>query len=367
MLHFMEMYFALDDIKEIQIDHTTRCNLACPQCARTDSEWFKDPRYRNVDLNLNDYKIILEPFSNKSVRVFHCGNYGDALASPTFDETFDYTLSVSSGQIAIATNGSLRSPAWWRDLAHRGGRRLRVIFSIDGLEDTNHIYRKGSIWKKIMENAKAFIEHGGHARWDFIEFEHNYHQIEQARELAQAMGFKIFNAKYTARFASQGLKIQEVAGGSTIADRKDNVNQKDYSEVQQSFGSFDEYVRKTPISCKSVRDKRLFIDMFMRLWPCCWFGAPLYFKKETQQTKDFKYLIDLYGPDFNNLRKHGWQILDHEFFRSYLKNSWDSPDQKFRRIYTCGRTCGQKFEFSSGYGKNKNPIQLKGDLNVSTK
>jgi len=45
-------------------------------------------------------------------------------------------------------------------------------------------------------------------------------------------------------------------------------------------------------------------------------------------------------------------VLDHEFFQTYLERSWNSPDDKYKRIYTCGRTCGNKFQFSSGFGKN---------------
>ena len=57
----------------------------------------------------------------------------------------------------------------------------KVIFAIDGLEDTNHLYRVNTNFNKIMENAKAFINAGGIARWDFIAFAHNEHQIEEAK------------------------------------------------------------------------------------------------------------------------------------------------------------------------------------------
>ena len=44
--------------------------------------------------------------------------------------------------------------------------------------------------------------------------------------------------------------------------------------------------------------------------------------------------------------------------KTYLDNSWNAQTDKFKRIYTCGRTCGEKFEFSSGHGKNKNDKEL---------
>lgn len=347
------MYLKLEDIQEVQIDHTSRCNLQCPQCARTTDNWSQLPHNQNLDLTLEDYKILLSPFEENRIRVFHCGNYGDALTSPTFDETFNFTLSKNPKRIDIATNGSMRSPEWWKDLAQRGGNKLKVIFSVDGLEDTNGIYRIGSSFDKIMANAEAFIKAGGHARWDYIEFKHNYHQIDEAQKRATDLGFKEFNVKYTARFADQNA-TSVTARKQEIKDTETNVNQKDRKEVVKEYGSFDEYVDKTKISCKSQKNKSVFVDMNMRLWPCCWFGAPMYFNKVTEQTKSFDHFLEIFGKNFNNLREHGWEILNHDFYSAYLKETWDSPNEKAKRIFTCGRTCGEKFEFSSGYGKNRN-------------
>ncbi len=353
------MYMSLGDICEVQIDHTGRCNLQCPQCARTSNNWSQLPENKGLDLSVDDYKIILEPFEENKLKIFHCGNYGDALASPTFDETFDYSLSKNPRQIVIVTNGSLRSPSWWSELARKGQQKLKVAFSIDGLSDTNAIYRIGSNYEKIMKNVKAFIDAGGRARWDFIEFKHNYHQIEEARKIASAMGFEEFNIKYTARFASQGTTFVNKKNQERVEDLKTNKNQQDHKQIVRTYGSFDEYVEKTNISCKSMKNKNVFIDMHMRLWPCCWFGAPMYFQKVSEQTKSFDHFLNLYGKDFNNLRVHGWKVLEHEFYQTHLESSWNSPTDKYKRIYTCGRTCGDKFEFSSGYGQNRNVKTIK--------
>lgn len=353
------MYLRLEDIIEVQIDHTSRCNLQCPQCARTTDDWSQQPENKGLDLTVDDYKIILEPFEEEKIKIFHCGNYGDALASPTFDETFDYSLSKNPKQILIATNGSLRNADWWRELAIKGGRKVKVIFAIDGLEDTNAIYRIGSRYDKIMENCKAFIDAGGRARWDFIEFRHNYHQIDEAEIIAKDLGFEEFNVKYTARFASEGNKSVQTKKKTLVQDTSDNENQKDRQDIERSYGSFEDYVNKTKITCKTQKNRSVFIDMHMRLWPCCWFGAPKYFRKVSPQTKSFDHFLKIFGDDFNDLRKHGWRLLDHEFYSAYLENTWENPSEKFQRIFTCGRTCGEKFEFSSGYGKNKNikPLQ----------
>lgn len=350
------MFLRLNEIETIQLDHTSRCNLMCPQCARTHGSENNDKLNPHMpvgqDLQLDDYVTMLEPFEENKLTIYHCGNFGDALASPTFDETMDYCIQKNVKIFKIATNASLRTPDWWRDLAARTKGRIRVNFSIDGLEDTNHLYRVGSNWDKIMANAEAYIKGGGIANWYFIEFKHNYHQIEQARELAKKMGFAKFNVKYTSRFAETQTTQVKTKKGTVVEDIKDNQNQKDMEEIKKKFKSFGSYVDTTPIVCKYLREKTVFIDMMAKLWPCTWMGAPLYFEPENVQTKSFKNVVDLYGEDFNDMRKHGWDVLNHEYYTKYLEKSWNDPDDTFKRIYTCGRTCGNKFEFSSGYGKN---------------
>ncbi len=347
-------------IHTLQLDHTSRCNLMCPQCARVWEEGKSlNPAMPIADLTIDDYKILLEPFEDNKVEIFHCGNFGDVIASPTFDETYDYSVQRAR-KVKIATNGSARKPEWWRDLAQKGGHKNLVIFAFDGLEDTNHIYRVGANWKKAIENAKAYIDAGGRAEWNFIEFEHNYHQIDEARKIAEDMGFARFAVKYTARFAEQEATKVVTKKGTEVKDRvKTNQNQKAMQEIKKSHSSFKEYTTKTVIECKFKQTNSFFVDMKMRAWPCCWFGAPKYFAHKNPQTDDFNHFFNLYGEDFNDMRKHGWDVLKHEFFAEYLERSWNNPDDKYKRIYTCGRTCGKEFQFSSGFGANFNPTDFK--------
>ena len=85
-----------------------------------------------------------------------------------------------------------------------------VVFSIDGLEDTNHLYRRNVQWHKVMENAKSFIDAGGLARWRMIVFEHNAHQLKDAEQLSKAMGFGKFDINGGYTFSA----IDSVVGGS---------------------------------------------------------------------------------------------------------------------------------------------------------
>ena len=118
------------------------------------------------------------------VYALFCGNHGDPMMHPNPME-----LVCQFKQVTIDTNGSMGALKTYRQLAENG---VDIWFSIDGLEDTNHIYRQDVVWDNIMERVDAFISAGGRATWKFIVFRHNMHQIDQARELSVELGFENF-------------------------------------------------------------------------------------------------------------------------------------------------------------------------------
>ena len=48
--------------------------------------------------------------------------------------------------LSMNTNAGAKSAEWWTELAGVIGRKGAVIFSVDGLKDTNHLYRINSNW-----------------------------------------------------------------------------------------------------------------------------------------------------------------------------------------------------------------------------
>jgi len=44
-------------IKKLMLDHTSRCNLMCPQCGRVSKDQKVNPGMPITDLTLQDYKI----------------------------------------------------------------------------------------------------------------------------------------------------------------------------------------------------------------------------------------------------------------------------------------------------------------------
>ena len=182
----------------IQIESTTRCNCRCPGCARTRiMANFKagksDIMYDITDMTIEDFKHLVRP-ENKIHRLTFSLNLGDPIYSGVLLEQLAYLNTLKQRPwINIHTNGSGRSKDWWYNLGSILKGRDRVEFAIDGLEDTNHIYRVNAKWDTIIEGLKtlkeSLCEHGSDAEVDIrhIIFEHNYHQTLDMCKLAQEL------------------------------------------------------------------------------------------------------------------------------------------------------------------------------------
>lgn len=359
-------FLALSDIKNLQLDHTTSCNLMCPQCSRVVGGK-RNPSLPHADLTVSDYERLLSQLTTPLETILFCGNYGDAAASSTFLECLQFLKKNTAAKITIMTNGSLRSSEWWASLARTlDGQRDKVCWSIDGLEDTNPIYRINSRFDKIMENAKAFIAAGGRARWDYIAFQHNEHQIEKAQTLATAMGFYMFSLKRTSRFINdQNFRANaSYTKTDTSLDIPQNealvsAAHKNFETVVNAHSTWANYVNETPITCKFKNSQTLFIDFEMQVWPCTWLAAPLYFNAaDNSQKSQLLKVLETFPTGFQSLRHHSLSdILNSEWFKHLLVASWEKnhPD----RLTTCGRTCGERYDYSASTKNNRDFISLK--------
>ena len=217
------------DIKVLHLEPTDVCQAACPLCARETDKNFRKDRQHHLDM----YKLMQAFDADKIAKLdkmFMCGNYGDPAAGK-------YTLNIyrefrklnKKIVLGMNTNGGLQNALWWNEL----GRIFHqpqdyVVFSIDGLEGTNHVYRKNVTWLRIMQNAQSFIQAGGSAHWDMLVYRHNQHQVDECKQLAQSMGFKWFRAKVSKRGFTNKLE-QPIGWGipsmvSTTIDCHANLN-----------------------------------------------------------------------------------------------------------------------------------------------
>jgi len=182
----------LDSINALHLELTNACNAGCPQCGR-----YIDGSPRNIhttSISLEDFKQWFDAaFLQKITNVLLCGNQGDPILCKDLIPIVRYISECSPNVVInIATNGGVRNAAFWSELGSVLPNNSTVIFGIDGLQDTNHLYRRNVDWHRLMTNVSAFIAAGGRAKWQFILFKHNEHQVDVAKQLASDLGFADF-------------------------------------------------------------------------------------------------------------------------------------------------------------------------------
>lgn len=180
------------DIKWLHVESSTRCNAWCPACPRNQNGKDLNPLLTELDLSTNRYRETLDSLPTLEGIQF-CGNYGDPVIAQNFMELIKASVGKTK-KIQIHTNGSLRNTSWWKTLATALAKfeSHDVWFGIDGVAGTHEIYRQGTSFEKIINNAKAFIDNGGIATWQFIPFKHNEAEIKKCIKLSQELGFKKF-------------------------------------------------------------------------------------------------------------------------------------------------------------------------------
>ena len=149
-------------INNIHVEVTDRCNAECPVCPRSMSGGETFPYTRDKELSLEYFKLIGKEFLSKINNWNFCGVKGDPASAQDLFEILDYILHCNpETRILIRTNGGARNEKFWSKIGNLFvGKDCDVVWSIDGWEDTNHIYRKNVKWNKLFNNLNAYIKTG---------------------------------------------------------------------------------------------------------------------------------------------------------------------------------------------------------------
>jgi MoaA/NifB/PqqE/SkfB family radical SAM enzyme len=345
-----------EDVQWIQIEPTSHCNAKCPHCPRFDwgeSDVFETSGKLNPHLLLSHIDIdsieknlqIDKLTSLKAVSLQ--GDKGDPMMHPKIEKFIElFSQAPSSPLVSLNTNGSIRNPEWWKLLAQKKYPRLKIIFSIDGLEDTNHLYRIGIDYKKIIDNARAFIDAGGYAVWNFLVFKHNQHQIDEIYQLSKDMGFSEFwpRAADVTRF--KGLDKWPVKINNNIHYLEATTNDIDQLGVEYIF-KYDQTIsnKKNTGSvfngpekiCPNLVSGHLYITHQSHVIPCCM----MHFITEQKYFGQDHFLemtdgLDKHDLSINNLET----ILTNKFFTTGLYNSLIS--NKLHHI--CESSCSAQID-----------------------
>jgi MoaA/NifB/PqqE/SkfB family radical SAM enzyme len=355
------------NIRNVHLEITQKCQAACPMCDRNENGGTDNKHITNAELSLEDCKKIFSPeFVSQLDTMYMCGNLGDPIMATDTLEVFKYFREHNPTMwLSMNTNAGARDSKWWTELASVLGHKGAVIFSVDGLRDTNHIYRQNVNWDKVENSMKSFIAGGGKARWDFIIFDHNQHQVEEAKQLSIDMGFDKFVSKKTARFFSTAANASKPVhqavnrkGQETILLKMPEVKFRNAALSQEDsiiakYGSMEKYNDTCSINCKVKDTGNIFITAEGHLMPCCWTAGRMYkwwhADYRAEQIWDF---IDTAGgvTGINVINNKLQDVIDNNSLLQDIEASWSLPSIKGGKLGVCSQKCGTEFDaFSEQY------------------
>jgi len=195
------------DNNVLHIETTTRCTLACPACPRTTwRDILKKPVPKN-DLDVDLLARFLDCPGGKQITKFLlCGDYGDSIYYPDLFRLIEKFRDQVS--FYLVTNGSRQTERFWNRLSGMLTENDTVVFSIDGLEDTNHLYRINSDWASIMKGLDIVIKSPAKVHWKTIVFNFNYNKLKDIKNFAESKG-TTFHAEKTHRYGNAQLEPPE--------------------------------------------------------------------------------------------------------------------------------------------------------------
>ena len=330
----------LADIRQVQIELTTRCNARCPMCMRNYRGLDYNGGYPVTELTLDNIKHILKPdfLQQLSKGISFNGNLGDFGLAQDAQHVVHW-LADQDVLVKINTNGSMRTPEWWASLARPG---VRIGFALDGLTDTHHLYRQDTNWHTVIANAKAFIAAGGQAIWRFIPFDHNRHQAAACEQLALDLGFAGFENIDEGRnrgpvYARNGKFSHWLGQPYTEHDRQNPPLVKDLLDTHINW--FDPGTVKSDkdtlplkITCQHKRLEEIYIAADGTVYPCCFLG----FYPTTMSHPGNSQLAPLVAE--NNALEH--DLAHCMAWFNKIEETWSRNSIAQGRLYGCVNSCG---------------------------
>ena len=331
---------AYQDIRKVHLEASTLCNASCPWCPRNFWGYKFNAGYPETYLTIDNAKKIFHPdFLKQLTSIRINGNYGDIVMNPDGEHIVEYFRESNKDlQIKVSTNGGARKANFWKSLAKLD---CKVLFALDGLEDTHSLYRQDTLWKTVIKNAKAFIDSGGQAVWQMIKFKHNKHQIEECQQLSNEMGFTKFDlideGRDTAPVFDKNGNLTHTLGNYT---GETDLNKLFLSKTQDEVLLEDVSPGRTPsesLTCETITRKSIYIAANGDVSPCCYMGfyPQTYGKGQYHQAANGQLLPLIFE---NNAIEHS---LEHciQWF-SNVEKRWQEKTYENGRLMICDDNCG---------------------------
>ena len=217
-------------INAVHVEVTDRCNSECPGCARAAFGGPVKDFIKNNELGLEYFTDYIGVDFCKQIKAWNfCGNLGDPSNAHDLVEIVNFLFTCNPDtRIEIRTNGGARNEKFWFTLgeAFKGKvfeKQGGVIWSIDGLSETNHLHRKNVKWDKLWKNFQSYflglnsnlnstdgewietpVNDGreitkfyfnsynwSNGAWEFLLFDHNKKDIENIKDHCKSYNLEL--------------------------------------------------------------------------------------------------------------------------------------------------------------------------------
>lgn len=327
-------------IRNVHLEISSVCNAECPWCPRNFWGYPHNGGYPETYLTLDQTKVI---FSNEFLQQLKSidinGNFGDIVMNPQGADIVEYFLAINPNlTISVSTNGSGRDRRFWQRL---GQAKISVMFCLDGLEDTHHLYRQNTSWHRILKNAKTFIAAGGSATWKMIKFDHNQHQVNECQQLSQDLGFKNFDLVDSTRTVApvfdRSGKLTHTLGNY---QGEQSFKMLFYSKKNDDILLEDILPGRVPkkqLNCNTINHQSIYIAANGDVSPCCFLGfyPKTYGQGQYHQAANAQVVPLIYN---NNALEYSLEECVQWF--QHVEQQWHKSTYQEGRLLICDDCCG---------------------------
>ncbi len=242
------MILSKDFFEEFELDLTGTCNLQCPLCSRN----YKHAQHMNKK-NIRPLSDIIKQLDNfpNLKRAFIAGQVSEPTLYP---ELINYLKYLKSRNIYVElfSNASIKNDKLWEDIAKTLDNNDQIHFTICGDNQTDHEkYRIGSKLENILHNKNIVQSIKKIDYCQFIRFEYNKDQFDNILKFNFTKSYIVESEG--PRFINNKIK-EPLFGVHPVHHRLNNINT--LLKLRPLSGS------KIKINCKSLRDKKIYIDQF---------------------------------------------------------------------------------------------------------
>lgn len=184
--------------KNINVETSTTCIVHCAMCARAaihqplnsnDRKQFMHELEVTDPLSLIDFHKLCKFFNSINL----CGVFSDPIYWKKLPEAMNVMQQYPETRFRISTAAHGPSYDWYMDVFSKCPKNVGWTIGIDGLTgNTSRMYRQKQNTELMLQAYKDGIKKFDlNVCWQFIVFEHNAHELEDAKQeaLNHNMGF----------------------------------------------------------------------------------------------------------------------------------------------------------------------------------